>query len=108
MKGSDLSLSRLSKRVGKQFLADGRSVATAESCTGGWLAKVLTDVPGSSAWFGTGYVCYSNEAKETLLNVPSKMLERFGAVSEPVVKALARAALRRAGASVAVAVSGIN
>ena len=107
MNRSDEALQRLARRLGRALLAAGRTVATAESCTGGWIAKALTDVPGSSAWFGTGYVCYSNAAKEALLGVSPRMLEQFGAVSEPVVSVLAREAVKRARASVAVAVSGI-
>jgi nicotinamide-nucleotide amidase len=82
-------------------------VATAESCTGGWLAKCLTDLPGSSKWFLGGWVCYSNEAKQRDLGVRSATLRAHGAVSEAVVRELARGALRRSGADHAVAISGI-
>lgn len=84
-----------------------RSVATAESCTGGWIAKAITDVSGSSACFGFGVVSYSNEAKRRLLNVPDNVLAANGAVSEPVVRAMAGGALRISDADFAVAVSGI-
>lgn len=85
----------------------GHTVTTAESCTGGWVAKALTDVAGSSAWFGTGFVTYANAAKTRLLGVPAVLIARHGAVSESVVARMARGALRAAGADVAVAVSGI-
>jgi len=82
-------------------------VATAESCTGGWIAKVLTDIPGSSRWFEEGFVTYSNAAKMRSLGVPDRVLANSGAVSEAVVKAMARGALLRSAAAIAVAVSGI-
>jgi nicotinamide-nucleotide amidase len=85
----------------------GLTLTTAESCTGGWLAKAITDVAGSSACFGYGIVSYSNDAKRRLLNVPEAVLAEHGAVSEPVVRAMAGGALRISDADVAVAVSGI-
>jgi nicotinamide-nucleotide amidase len=84
-----------------------QSVATAESCTGGLLAKYLTDIPGSSAIFNYGWITYSNDAKHAQLNVGLDTLGRHGAVSEPVVLEMARAAARLAGADYALAVSGI-
>jgi len=104
---TDLALKQSAMRLGKRLLASGRVVATAESCTGGWIAKVLTDVPGSSAWFGEGFVTYSNEAKRRRLGVPSGVLSDDGAVSEAAVRAMAAGALKRSGADLAVAVSGI-
>ena len=95
------------RRLAHRLRATGQTVATAESCTGGWLAKALTDLPGSSHWFIAGWVCYSNEAKQRDLGVLPGVLRRHGAVSEPVVTALVRSALRRSGANVAVAISGI-
>lgn len=95
------------RRLGARLTSSGQTVAAAESCTGGWLAKCLTDLPGSSKWFLAGWVCYSNDAKQRELGVPAATLRRHGAVSEPVVVALARAALRRSGADYAVAISGI-
>ncbi len=83
------------------------TLATAESCTGGWVAKALTDRAGSSAWFMGGIVCYSNQAKQDVLGVPEAMLAEHGAVSEPVVRVLAAEARRRLGASLAVSISGI-
>ena len=107
MNVTDEDLARLAAKVGEHLLAGGRRIATAESCTGGWIGKALTDVPGSSQWFETGYVCYSNGAKTTVLGVLPAELAAHGAVSEAVVKAMALGALERAGADVAVAVSGI-
>lgn len=85
----------------------GLRVATAESCTGGLVAAAITAVAGSSAWFEYGWVVYSNEAKRTLLGVAADTLQRFGAVSHETVRELARNALLRADADLAVAVSGI-
>ncbi|WP_456380595.1 nicotinamide-nucleotide amidase [Thiolapillus sp.] len=87
---------------GKQLL-----MAAAESCTGGWIAKVMTDVPGASAWFDRGFVTYSNQSKMELLGVRADTLEYFGAVSEEVVLQMAQGALVRSRADVSVAVSGI-
>lgn len=82
-------------------------LATAESCTGGWIAKQLTDVPGSSDWFDRGFVTYSNEAKQDMLGVPQPLIEQQGAVSEAVVSAMAAGAIERSRAQWSVAVSGI-
>jgi nicotinamide-nucleotide amidase len=84
-----------------------RLVATAESCTGGLLAKTITDVPGSSHYFQRGWITYSNQAKMDLLNVPADLLQRDGAVSESVVRAMAESARRQSGAEFALAISGI-
>lgn len=107
MPPSDRELAALAARLGEALLARNWTAGTAESCTGGWIAKVMTDVPGSSGWFGTGFVTYANEAKMGLLDVPAEMLEAHGAVSEPVVIAMAEAARSRTGADLAVAVSGV-
>ena len=87
--------------------AAGRTIATAESCTGGWIAKALTDVAGSSACFGFGAVSYSNEAKQSMLGVRAKTLARYGAVSEKVVVEMVKGVRSASGADYAVAVSGI-
>jgi nicotinamide-nucleotide amidase len=107
MKNTDLELARLAARVGKALLRSERSAATAESCTGGWIAKAVTDIAGSSQWFVEGFVTYSNESKVRRLGVPVAMLNADGAVSEAVARAMAVGALRRSGAQVAVAVTGI-
>ena len=101
------ALLRLSTRVGRQLLARHWQVTTAESCTGGWIAKALTDVPGSSQWFSEGFVTYGNEAKVRRLGVARSILEREGAVSRAVACAMAEGALLRTGAEIAVAVTGI-
>ena len=82
-------------------------VATAESCTGGWISKSLTDIAGSSHWLVEGFVTYSNEAKTRTLRVARKQLEADGAVSESVARSMALGALTRSGAHLAVAVTGI-
>jgi nicotinamide-nucleotide amidase len=93
--------------VAGHLLATGRTLVTAESCTGGWIAKACTDRPGSSRWFRGGAVVYTDELKVTLLGVPPPTLAGHGAVSEATVRALACGALERLGGDVAVAVSGI-
>jgi nicotinamide-nucleotide amidase len=90
-----------------ELCAAGKTVSVAESCTGGWIAKALTDVPGSSGCFGYGVVSYSNGAKESLLGVNPAVLQAHGAVSEPAVREMARGALNLSGADLAIAVSGV-
>jgi nicotinamide-nucleotide amidase len=104
---SDAALLALAARVGQKLLATGARAVTAESCTGGWLAKALTDVPGSSAWFDGGFVTYADRAKTRDLGVLAATLVAHGAVSEPVVREMASGALRVTGADFAVSVSGI-
>ena len=104
---SDRTLTGLSQRVGRALLARRATVTTADSCTGGWISKALTDVPGRSACFQSAYVTYSNEAKTSLLGVSARLLRRDGAVSESVVTQMAKGALRVARADIAVAVSGV-
>ncbi|AHF04963.1 competence damage-inducible protein A [Marichromatium purpuratum 984] len=101
------ALEVLARRLGEALRARGWQLATAESCTGGWVAKVMTDVAGSSAWFERGFITYSNDAKRELLGVSDDALERYGAVSERVVAEMVSGALARSRADVAVAVSGI-
>ena len=84
-----------------------RRVSTAESCTGGLLAKLLTDVPGSSRYFQRGWITYSDEAKVEMLGVPAETISRHGAVSEEVVRAMAEAARTKSGADFSLAISGI-
>lgn len=103
----DLALARLVRRVARRLRNDEARIVTAESCTGGYLAKCLTDLPGSSDYFDRGWVSYSNAAKQELLGVSAGMLNRHGAVSQAVAIAMARGALRASRASVAVAVTGI-
>src|SRR6185312_15717563 len=96
-----LGLRRLSIRVGRMLKARGERLVTAESCTAGWIAKAITDIPGSSQWFEAGLVTYSNEAKVELLGVRPSTLARRGAVSEEVVREMARGALAVTRADVA-------
>jgi nicotinamide-nucleotide amidase len=103
----DSSLARLGRRVARRFLAARERLTTAESCTGGYIAKVLTDIAGSSDWFESGVVCYSNAAKTRQLGVPRRILARHGAVSSAAARAMAKGALARTGADRAVAVTGI-
>jgi nicotinamide-nucleotide amidase len=90
-----------------ELLAAGKTLATAESCTGGWLAKVITDIPGSSGCFAYGIVSYSNEAKQVLLGVDAATIGEHGAVSEATVREMAAGALEVSGADLAVAISGV-
>jgi nicotinamide-nucleotide amidase len=107
MPNTDLDFTRLAARVGRHLLDSERIVATAESCTGGWIAKALTDIAGSSQWFIEGFVTYSNESKIRRLGVSRSVLLTQGAVSEATVRAMATGAIRRTGADLAVAVTGI-
>jgi nicotinamide-nucleotide amidase len=104
---ADTELFSLSERVGQKLLAAGRRLATAESCTGGWVAKACTDVAGSSRWFECGFVTYSNAAKVRDLGVSERTLASHGAVSEATVREMAAGAVRVSGADVAVAISGV-
>jgi nicotinamide-nucleotide amidase len=104
---TDYELSELVARVARWALGAKYRIVTAESCTGGWIAKVFTDVAGSSRWFDCGYVTYSNAAKARDLGVSWRTLNEHGAVSEPTVREMAAGALRATGADVSIAVSGI-
>ena len=97
----------LAEAVGRILIEANRTVATAESCTGGWLAKSLTDLSGSSNYFLRGYVTYSNQAKTELLGVPTAMIQQFGAVSEEVARAMATGCKVRAGTDFAIGITGI-
>lgn len=103
----DDELIHRAKNLGAQLKAAGLMMATAESCTGGWIAQCMTAIPGSSAYFDAGFVTYSNQAKERMLNVDPVTLQQFGAVSRQVVEEMALGALRNSQAQVSVAVSGI-
>ena len=109
MNGQDplAELAVLAEAAGTELQRAGRMAVTAESCTGGWVAKLLTDVGGSSAWFDRGFVTYSNAAKQEMLGVPEATLAAHGAVSEATVCAMAEGALAHSGGDLAVAISGI-
>ena len=98
---------RLDQIVGRMLLDRGQTLATAESCTGGWLGKLLTDEPGASAYYLGGWVVYTDAMKQSQLNVEPELLTEHGAVSEPVVRALAEQATKTAGADHGLAISGI-
>ena len=100
-------LYELATRVGVALRTRNRTLAIAESCTGGWIAKAATDIPGSSTWFDRGFVTYSNAAKSDLLGVQASTIAKHGAVSAEVVAEMATGALHRSPADVVVAVSGI-
>ncbi len=104
---ANATLNKLVRQVAGRMLAANQLVATAESCTGGMIAKCITDLPGSSAWFERGWVTYSDRSKRQELDVASGLLKRHGAVSEPVARAMARGALQASRASVSVAVTGV-
>ncbi len=104
---TDPDLYRLAETVGRELLGARWRIVTAESCTGGWIAKALTDVPGSSQWLECGYITYSDSAKMRDLGVSAETLARDGAVSGATVREMAQGALGVSGADVAVAVSGI-
>jgi len=104
---ADSALSALAREVGQHVLEARRRLVTAESCTGGWIAKLCTDIAGSSEWFDCGFAVYSNAAKSRDLGVPEKLIDTEGAVSDAVVRAMAEGAIARTGADIAIAVSGI-
>ena len=104
---SDTALLRQARRLGRVLAERDWRVATAESCTAGWVMKVLTDVPGSSTYVEQGVVCYSNQSKIDLLGVPPSLIEQHGAVSEPVASAMAEGVRLRAGTDIGVGITGI-
>lgn len=103
----DEALAQLAHDTGRRLQASRDMLVTAESCTGGWIAKVVTDVAGSSAWFDCGMAVYSYEAKQALLGVRPQTLEEHGAVSRETAIEMVSGALVHSGATVAVAVTGI-
>jgi nicotinamide-nucleotide amidase len=107
MRNDDEALSMLVTALAAELKRLGRRLVTAESCTGGWIGKVCTDLAGSSDWFERGLVTYSDEAKSDLLGVKPGDIHRFGAVSEAVAAAMARGAVENSRADVAVSVTGI-
>lgn len=104
---TDIQLSEYARAVAQRFADNGLKLTVAESCTGGWVAKLLTEVSGSSAWFERGFVTYSNEAKSEMLGVPAEIIEQHGAVSSEVVMAMTVGALQHSHADWALAISGI-
>jgi nicotinamide-nucleotide amidase len=104
---SDDELQLMAERIGGALRAARQMLVTAESCTGGWIAKTVTDVAGTSDWFDCGLAAYSYEAKQRLLGVRAETLEHFGAVSRETAIEMVSGALVHSGASIAVAVTGI-
>ena len=98
---------QLVKNLAEELSRRGEKLATAESCTGGLIAKTLTDLAGSSVWFDRGFVTYSNEAKTEMISVPASIIEQYGAVSEPVANAMVTGALKHSAADYAIAVTGV-
>ena len=107
MAATEESNKALALQLGECLKAQGVKLATAESCSGGWVAKTITDLPGSSAWFEASVVCYSNESKHDLLGVLPRTIDDFGAVSGDVVLEMTDGLFARTAAGVAVSVSGI-
>ena len=104
---TDEALGALASAIGEQLAAKRLTLCTAESCTGGWIAKTVTDIAGSSTWFDCGLAAYSYEAKQALLGVRPETLEHFGAVSRETAIEMVSGALVHSGATIAVAVTGI-
>ncbi len=104
---NDEELKQLAVAASRRLIDAGVSLATAESCTGGWLAKLFTDIAGSSEWFDRGFVTYSNQAKQEMLGVSEMVLALEGAVSRAIVNEMVAGALCHSQAGFAVAVSGI-
>ena len=103
----DQTLYNLAARVGRALKNRELMVATAESCTGGWIGQAITMVPGSSEWFERGFITYTYISKREMLGVSGRSLARYGAVSEQVVREMVRGALARSHAQVAVSISGV-
>jgi nicotinamide-nucleotide amidase len=97
----------LAEVVGKKLVQQKKTIATAESCTGGLLAKFLTDIPGASRYFTYGWITYSNDAKISELEIPADLIDKYGAVSEQVAEAMAQQARKKADTDVAVSITGI-
>ena len=104
---TDADLQRLAVRVGAQLMDAERRLVSAESCTGGWIGKVLTDIAGSSGWYLGGVVSYSNTLKQALLGVLPSTLAAHGAVSEAVAREMSIGALETLGGQIAISVTGI-
>lgn len=104
---SDEDLLSLARALGDRLLARGWMLATAESCTGGWVGQLVTALPGSSAWYERGFITYANDAKVEMLGVAPEILAQHGAVSEETAMAMAAGALRHSHAQATLAISGI-
>jgi len=103
----DNELFELAQQLGRLLKSKEQKIATAESCTGGWIAQIITEVSGSSAWFDRGFVTYSNAAKMQMVGVKHETLDKFGAVSAQTATEMANGALANSDADCAIAVTGI-
>jgi len=104
---SDEELNQLASELGDKLCARNWMLATAESCTGGWVGQLITALPGCSHWYERGFITYANAAKIEMLGVPEETLETYGAVSEETASAMATGALARSHAQATLAISGI-
>jgi len=104
---NDVELKQLTQQLAEHLRSKNLNLITAESCTGGWIAKCCTDLAGSSAWFEGGMVSYSNAAKQSMLSVPEVLIRDFAAVSAEVVEAMAAGALGNSNARISLAVTGV-
>lgn len=104
---SDEELLDMAHLLGQKLHEKGWMLTTAESCTGGWLAQLITAIPGSSAWFDRGFITYSNQSKQDMLGVSAESLETHGAVSEETVQEMAAGALKNSRAHISASISGI-
>jgi nicotinamide-nucleotide amidase len=103
----DNELFELAQQLGRLLKSNEKKIAIAESCTGGWIAQIITEVPGSSAWFDRGFVTYSNAAKMQMLGVKPETLEKYGAVSAQTATEMVNGALAHSDADCAISVTGI-
>lgn len=104
---SEEELHQLAAELGDKLIARGWMLATAESCTGGWVGQLLTSLPGSSQWYERGFITYANAAKIEMLGVPAEVIDEHGAVSEETASAMAAGALAHSHAQATLAISGI-
>ena len=104
---TDQELFESAQSLGDKLRRTNKFLATAESCTGGWVGKVITDVPGSSHWYDRGFITYTNESKRELLGVPDEIIRRYGAVSEQTAQAMVVGVLQHSAADVALSITGI-
>jgi nicotinamide-nucleotide amidase len=104
---TDEILHQLARQIGERLLQTGQWLACAESCTGGFVSKVVTEIAGSSQWFDRGFITYTNQAKSELLGVPVETIAEHGAVSEATARAMAAGVLQHSQADISLAVTGI-
>ena len=102
------TLEELASQVGDRLVSRNESLATAESCTGGWVSMLVTAITGSSAWFDRGFVSYSNEAKQEMLAVDKQIIEIHGAVSEETARSMVQGAIENSNAQVGLSITGIG